>query len=101
MNAPEDDITSLLRRWQSGDEAAVARFFPAVYDQLRRQARIAYGGNPSPTLQPTALVHEAWLRLGEQETPWQDRRHFFAVASVVMRRILVDAARERGAEKRG
>ncbi len=96
-----DEITSLLRDWQGGDADALHRVFPTVYAQLRRQASALYSGNPSPTLQPTALVHEAYLRLGNQQTPWQDRRHFFAVAAVIMRRILVDAARERGALKRG
>ena len=64
----------MLRSWQVGDAEALQRVFPSVYGQLRRQASALYSGNPSPTLQPTALVHEAWLRLGAQQTPWQDGR---------------------------
>ena len=96
-----ENITEVLRAWQAGGDAAVDQLFPTLYDQLRRQAAGLYAANPSPTLQPTALVNEAYLRLAQQDTPWQNRAHFFAVASVIMRRILVDAARSRGADKRG
>jgi RNA polymerase sigma factor (TIGR02999 family) len=97
----DSEITQELRRWQSGDKSALDPVFQLLYNHLKRQAAALYGGNPSPTLQPTALVNEAYLRLANQQTPWQDRGHFFAVASVIMRRILVDAARERGSQKRG
>jgi RNA polymerase sigma factor (TIGR02999 family) len=98
--APEE-ITALLRSWQAGEETSFHLAFPSLYDQLRRQAGALYANNPSPTLQPTALVHEAYLQLARHETPWADRNHFFAVAAVIMRRILVDAARSRTAGKRG
>lgn len=95
------NITEVLRSWQAGEEAAFHLIFPALYDELRRRAASLYGRNPSATLQPTALVHEAYLKLAGQKVIWQDREHFFAVAAVIMRRILVDNARSRAAGKRG
>ena len=97
------EITSLLKAWGRGDEDALRRLTPLVYDHLRAQARryMRYE-RPGDTLQGTALVHEAYLRLIEaRDVDWQDRSHFYAVASRTMRRILVDAARARAAAKRG
>jgi RNA polymerase sigma factor (TIGR02999 family) len=96
-------ITRLLRAWSDGDEAALEQLAPIVYEELHRIAdrymRQETSGN---TLQTTALVNEAWLRLaGPVRVGWHDRAHFFAVASQIMRRILVDAARMRRAGKRG
>jgi RNA polymerase sigma factor (TIGR02999 family) len=97
------DITVLLKAWGRGDQGALERLTPLVYDELRRLARRYMrqerGGN---TLQGTALVNEAYLRLVDVSgVDWQDRAHFFAVSAKVMRRILIDAARARAAEKRG
>jgi RNA polymerase sigma-70 factor, ECF subfamily len=97
------EITRLLKAWNSGDRAALERLLPAVYQELRRRARAYMRHQPSDhTLQPTALVHEAVLQLVDTTAiDWQDRAHFFAVCAQVMRRILVDSARARGAAKRG
>jgi RNA polymerase sigma factor (TIGR02999 family) len=97
------DVTQLLAKWSGGDQAALAELMPLVYDELRRQARRYLGGERSGhTLQPTALVHEAFVRLvGQRDVHWQNRAHFFGVASQAMRRILVDHARARAAAKRG
>jgi len=97
------EITGLLRAWGRGDSAALDRLTPLVYEQLRRMAR-SYMRNERPghTLQATALVNEAFLRLVDtRNVDWTDRVHFFAVCARVMRRILVDAARSRAAIKRG
>ena len=97
------DITRLLIAWERGDPDAFDRLTPLVYDQLHRMAR-GYMRNErrGHTLQPTALVHEAYLRLVDaRDLNWTDRAHFFAVCARVMRRILVDAARSRAAVKRG
>ena len=96
-------ITALLKAWSGGDERARDQLFPAVYEELRRMAR-RYMRRESPghTLQTTALVNEAYLRLVDATSvSWQDRAHFFAVSAQIMRRILVDAARARAAAKRG
>jgi RNA polymerase sigma factor (TIGR02999 family) len=97
------DVTSLLARWTSGDEAALQRLVPIVHEELRRLARRQMAGErPGHMLQPTALVNEAYLRLVNlKQMQWQDRAHFFAMASRLMRRILVDFARSRGYRKRG
>jgi RNA polymerase sigma factor (TIGR02999 family) len=97
------ETTGLLRAWAKGDAAALDRLTPRVYRELRRVAgQIMKHESPGHTMQPTALVHEAYLRLIEVEkADWQDRAHFFAVAAQMMRRILVDSARKRGAAKRG
>lgn len=97
------EITRLLKAWGAGDSAALERLMPAVYHELRRRARAYMRHQPSDhTLQPTALVHEAVLQLVDTTAiDWQDRAHFFAVCAQVMRRILVDSARARGAAKRG
>jgi RNA polymerase sigma factor (TIGR02999 family) len=96
-------ITALLKAWSGGDAAALNRLTDLVYAELRRLAR-RYLRHESPgnTLQTTALVHEAYLRLVEAKSvDWQDRAHFFAISAQVMRRILVDAARARASAKRG
>ena len=100
---PPDEITALLKAWGRGDEEALRRLTPLVYDHLRAQARsYMRHERAGVTLQGTALVHEAYMRLIEaRDVDWQDRSHFYAVASNTMRRILVDAARARAASKRG
>jgi RNA polymerase sigma factor (TIGR02999 family) len=101
--ARQGDVTQLLSRWSAGDRAALDRLVPEVYSELRRMAaRYLRKERPEHTLQPTALVHEAFVKLIDQrEVRWQNRAHFFGVAAQLMRRILVDHARERAAEKRG
>ena len=105
MGSPEEssEITRLLKAWGRGDSAALDRLTPLVYERLRRMAR-GYMRNERPghTLQATALVNEAFLRMVEtRNLDWTDRAHFFAMCARVMRRILVDAARARAATKRG
>jgi len=102
-DAERHDVSRLLARWKDGDEAALQELVPIVHDELRRLARRQMAGErPGRTLQPTALVNEAYLRLADlRQMQWQDRAHFFAMAARVMRRILVDAARSRGYQKRG
>jgi RNA polymerase sigma factor (TIGR02999 family) len=97
------EITRLLKAWGGGDSAALDRLTPLVYDQLHRMARrYMRSERPGHTLQPTALVNEAFLRLVDtRDLVWTDRAHFFAVCARVMRRILVDAARSRASIKRG
>jgi RNA polymerase sigma factor (TIGR02999 family) len=102
MPQPEE-VTILLKAMTSGDENAPEKLLPIIYNDLRRLAG-AYLSNERKdhTLQPTALVHEAYIRLVDWENvSWQNRAHFFAVAAQVMRRILVDHARGKKAEKRG
>ena len=96
-------LTALLRAWGSGDTRASDELARLVYEQLRRQARRALRREAEGhTLQPTALVHEAWMRLdGQHNASWQSRTQFFAVAAQMMRRILVDHARTRRTLKRG
>jgi RNA polymerase sigma factor (TIGR02999 family) len=96
-------VTELLARWGQGDLAARDMLIPLVYDELRRVAgRCLAGQRHDLTLQPTALVHEAYLRLTKQDqVSWQNRMHFFAVAARMMRQILVDHARRQAAAKRG
>ena len=97
------EATHLLQAIQRGDPAAAAELLPLVYDELRKLASSKMAGEGAGhTLQPTALVHEAWLRLGGDDQPtWQNRTHFFSAAAEAMRRILVDRARRRLAAKRG
>jgi RNA polymerase sigma factor (TIGR02999 family) len=102
LSAPGHDVTELLRAWSDGDSGARDRLMPLVYDELRRRAA-AYLRREARnhTLQPTALVHEAYLRLVDQRRAvWQNRAQFFGVASQMMRRILVDRARARRMAKR-
>jgi RNA polymerase sigma-70 factor, ECF subfamily len=96
------DITKLLIDWQNGNRGALDELAPAVYDELHRLAqRHMRGERRAGTLQATALVHEAYLRLVGSEQPWKNRAHFLGVAAQMMRRILVDHARARGSAKRG
>lgn len=100
---PREVVTELLRAWGAGDAFAREALVPLVYEELRRQARQALGREGTGhTLQATALVHEAWLRLTDQHgARWESRGQFFAIAAQVMRRVLVDHARNRRAIKRG
>jgi RNA polymerase sigma factor (TIGR02999 family) len=100
---PPPDLTGYLRRWRAGDDAARDSLLPQVYERLRRMARARLRGErPDHTLDTAALVHEAYLRVAEGGgADWQDRAHFFAVASTAMRRVLLDHAKQRAAEKRG
>jgi RNA polymerase sigma-70 factor (ECF subfamily) len=97
------EVTRLLKAWSAGDEQALEKLTPLVYRQLHRIARRYMGGERSGhTLQTTALVNEAYLRLVDcAQVNWQDRAHFFAVSANLMRRILTDFARSRGYLKRG
>jgi RNA polymerase sigma factor (TIGR02999 family) len=97
------DIAALLDGWRRGDRDALERLLPLVYSELRRiAARQLRNERAGHTLQPTALVHEAYLRLVDQrQVDWQNQAHFFGVAAQVMRRVLVDYARRRAAAKRG
>lgn len=97
------EVTSLLRRWRAGDGAAIDELAPLVYDELKRLARSALRGKPSsPTVQPTVLVHELFVRLlGRPALDLEDRHHFFALAARMLRQLLVDQARTRQARKRG
>ena len=95
-------VTDLLVAWSDGDKAAYDELVPLVYDELHRLAHRYMGGERTGhTLQTTALVDEAYLRLVDQRVRWQNRSHFFAIAAQVMRRILVDYARQRCYAKRG
>src|SRR5437870_7666129 len=96
-------VTQLLAQWSHGDDSALAELTPLVYEELRRLAHhFMEGQRPDHTLQTTALVNEAYLRLADQTNPrWQNRAHFFAVAARAMRQILVSYARSQRAEKRG
>ena len=97
------EITRLLSEWRAGDQAALEKLVPLVYQELHRLATgYLRRERPDHTLQATALVHEAYLRLvGQENAPWQTRAHFFAAAAQVMRHILVDHARGRRRAKRG
>ena len=103
MEHSPGDITLLLRDAASGEAQALNSLMTALYDDMRRLAMSHLSSERTDhTLQPTALVHEAYLKLVDQRnTTWSDRLHFFAIASRVIRRILIDPARERGAQKRG
>ena len=101
MSTP--DVTLLLHDWKNGDEHAIERLTKIVYGELRRLAvHYLRDEHAADTLQPTALVHEAYIRLVSQETPdWESRAHFFGVAAHLMRQILVDHARRSHSAKRG
>ena len=103
INARSEGITELLRAWNSGDQAALTRLAERVYPELRLMARrYMKDEHQAETLQTTALVHEVYLRLVDvTKVEWRERAQFFAMAAQMMRRILVDAARARGADKRG
>ena len=99
---PQGEVTSLLAAWSKGDETALNKLMPLVYNELHRIARRAWNeqryGN---TLQPTALIHEAYLKLADANATFQDRCHFFAVSCAAMRQILINHARKRLAAKHG
>jgi len=106
MDAPSvspHEVTQLLAEWSHGDDAALGELTPLVYEELRRLAHhFMKGQRPDHTLQTTALVDEAYLRLADQTSPsWQNRAHFFAVAARAMRQILVNYAKSSRAQKRG
>jgi RNA polymerase sigma factor (TIGR02999 family) len=96
-------ITQMLKKWSEGNQEVLDKLMPLVYDELRRQAaRYLRRERANHTLQTTALIHEAYLKLIDQnQVEWQNRTHFYAIAAQAMRRILVDYARERNREKRG
>jgi RNA polymerase sigma factor (TIGR02999 family) len=101
--ASTQEITQILKQWNAGEADAAAKLMPVVYEELRRLARNYLARERGDhTLQPTALVHEAYLRLaGDVGTNWKDRTHFYAIAARLMRQILVDHARGHNAAKRG
>jgi RNA polymerase sigma factor (TIGR02999 family) len=102
-SASQQRVTELLEHWSHGDDAALAELTPLIYEELRRLAHRHMGGErPDHTLQTTALVNEAYLRLADLSNPsWQSRAHFFAVAARAMRQILVSYAKSYRAQKRG
>jgi RNA polymerase sigma factor (TIGR02999 family) len=103
MTEPQPDVTELLAEWCRGNQVVKDDLFPVVYAELRKMARSHLRRErPDHTLQPTALVNEVYLRLVDQtRVEWQNRAHFFGIASQMMRRILVDHARARNAARRG
>jgi RNA polymerase sigma factor (TIGR02999 family) len=103
MASASSQVTHLLRAWSDGDQQALEQLLPLVEAELRRLARAyMYRERRDHTLQPTALINEAFIRLaGVQNIRWQDRAHFFGICARLMRRVLVDYARARGFQKRG
>jgi RNA polymerase sigma factor (TIGR02999 family) len=103
MDAAGADVTQLLQQWSNGQERALDRLLPKIHDELRTlAASYLRRERPDHTLQPTALVNEAFLKLVDQRAvKWQNRAHFFGIAAQAMRRILVDHARAHAANKRG
>ena len=103
METPPNEITPLLLRWSQGDQVALSLLVPIVYQELHRLAQGYLRRERSDhTLQPTALINEAYLRLVKHDFPeWQSRRHFYGVAAQVMRQVLVEHARAHAADKRG
>jgi len=103
MASSPAEVTRLLHAWRQGEDAALNELLPVVHQELRRLARrYMFGERQGHTLQTTALVNEAYLRLlGSQKVDWQNRAHFFAISAQLMRRILVDSARARAYQKRG
>ena len=103
MVMPSHEVTQLLKAWTTGDEQALEKLTPLVYEQLRRVAQHHMAGQrPGHILQTTALVNEVYLQLLDcGQMNWQDRAHFFAMSAQLMRRILIDVARARGSQKRG
>jgi RNA polymerase sigma factor (TIGR02999 family) len=101
--SPNNDVTNLLVAWSEGKQEALDELLPLVYAELRKMAKRFMNSQPSGhTLQTTALIHEAYLKLADQkDKTWQNRAHFFAVAARAMRQILVDHARTRQRDKRG
>ena len=102
VQASSGEVTGLLQAWREGDQEALEELLPIVYEELRRRARHCMRHErPGHILQTTALVHEAYLRLTGADLDWKDRHHFLAIAARLMRRVLVELARERQAQKRG
>src|SRR5215510_6773646 len=103
METSSQQLSHLLQRWSDGDSEALDQLMPLVYGELRRMARRYMGQQPAGhTLQTTALIHEAYLRLvGQEERRWENRAHFFGVAAKAMRHILMDYARTQNRAKRG
>ncbi len=101
MDQPSSDVTQLLKDWCAGDERALEKLAAVVESELRRLARVHLSKETSRTLQPTALMNEVYLRLMAWNTDWQNRTHFFAVASKIMRQVLVNQAIARNRQKRG
>jgi RNA polymerase sigma-70 factor (ECF subfamily) len=102
MTDETGEVTQYLKAWAGGDQEALNRMMPLVYQELRKIARRVWRGQePHNTLQPTALIHEAYVKLAEAGMEFRDRNHFFAVASVAMRQVLVNHARANLADKRG
>src|SRR6266516_1798089 len=103
MSSDSDKVNQLLVEWSAGDQQALEKLLPLIYNELRRLAHnFLYRERPGHTLQTTALVHEAYLKLIDQnDARWQNRAHFFAIAAQAMRRILIDSARKHAAAKRG
>ncbi len=103
MNKEDPDVEGLLDQIANGDESAAEELMPLVYDRLRLLAKKLLGQeSPAHTLQPTALVNEAYLRMvGQKQVDWQGKTHFFAIGAKMMRRILVDHARRKLSQKRG
>ncbi len=97
----DSNVTQLLDRFARGDDSAREELFQIVYQDLKRLSQKALAGRQNRTLQPTALVHEAYLRLVKQEQDYKNRSHFFSIAGLLIRRILVDDARARMTRKRG
>lgn len=96
------DITVMLNDWMHGDAGAMEQLAPLIYKQLHHSARRAFAGeSDGNTLQPTALVNEVFLNLVDLDVPWQNRAHFYALSARMMRRLLINHARERNTEKRG
>jgi RNA polymerase sigma factor (TIGR02999 family) len=96
------EVTQLFHALDDGDPCAADRLLPLVYEELRKLAGAKMAQeNPGQTLQPTALVHEAWLRLSGENHPWANRRQFFSAAAEAMRRILIERARQRGRGRHG
>lgn len=101
-DSSREEVTSLLAAWRGGDESSLQRLMVLVHDQLHKQARRYLAQErEGHTLQPTALVNEAFLKLADADIEWKDRVHFFACAARTMRQILADHARAHGAKKRG
>lgn len=101
MLTPQTPITALLHAWRDGDAGALPQLTELVYAHLRTLARQRLRGSEPSTLDPTSLVHESFLRLCNADVDWRDRAHFFALAALHMRNVLIDHARARDADKRG
>jgi RNA polymerase sigma factor (TIGR02999 family) len=103
MGSSTSEVTVLLNAVRSGDRKAIDRLFPLVYDELRQRAKMQAGGiRPTDTMNTTAIVHEAYLKLADQTNPdWKNRAHFYAVAAIAMRHVFLDYAKRKKRLKRG